>query len=77
MTKRASNVIGYLIWFVCLVPVALLAIWLEMTEASWRGFFIALGGLMVFSVAFELVYSGVAWLLRRRSARSDTPAPDR
>ena len=63
MTQRSSKVLSYLIWIACLAPIAGVLIWLDMAEASWRGFFVALGGLAMVSLAFELVYGGVARIL--------------
>ena len=54
MTRPNAKAIGFAIWAILLVPVALLLQWLEMVERTWTGFLAAFGVLAVISFTYEL-----------------------
>jgi hypothetical protein len=71
MTNLASKAIGYAIWAVLLVPVAVGMLWFGFGEWSWRGFLTAFTILAIIGLTFEAFEGWVERRLRRRREARD------
>jgi amino acid permease len=70
-TPLKAWVLGYLIWCLCLVPAALLAMWFWDREWSWKEFATTYIGMAVLLLLYEVIAHWVEhWLRQRRTKRS-------